>query len=303
MQSDNKISYAYQLPADRQLFYHPNGTDVIASKKEVVTLESGQKEIMTVFFRVSPEKLQQLKSSKNIQSNQKTVDEYKEILRSLGCDDNTIEKGVIQLKKETFNSKNDGSRKTPKLSEKKENELLRSKSLSHLAKLGKLVDKKAHREGTIDLDDVPIPANLAEDTFKSAKNSKKMLFIDETCQPYKYTPKYKIPPIEINKPRNAGPNPTANTAFSVQDVVNTSAPITTTDTTPGLPQADNTTNPQIPLIKKTKPKPLPKPSQRANNQQSKTEALRKPPPTMDEKRGKQLTSGEGITLPELPDDD
>lgn len=74
---------------------------------------------MTVFFRESPEKLQQLKSSKNIQSNQKTVDEYKEILRSLGCDDNTIEKGVIQLKKGTFNSKNDGSRKTPKLSGKK----------------------------------------------------------------------------------------------------------------------------------------------------------------------------------------
>jgi len=157
--------------------------------------------------------------------------------------------------------------------------------------------------GHVGLKYAPLPANLAEDTFKSAKNSKKMLFIDETCQPYKYTPKYKIPPIEINKPRNAGPNPTANTAFSVQDVVNTSAPITTTDTTPGLPQADNTTNPQIPLIKKTKPKPLPKPSQRANNQQSKTEALGKPPSTTDAKRGKQLTSGEGITLPELPDDD
>lgn len=303
MQSDNKISYAYQLPADRQLFFHPNGTDVIASKKEVVTLEGGQKEIMTVFFRVSPEKLQQLKNSENIQSNQKTVEEFKEILRSLGCDDNTIEKGVIQLKKETVNSKNDGSRKKPNPSEKKENELLRSKSLSHLAKLGKLVDKKARGEETTALDDVPLPANLAEDTFKTAKNSEKMLFIDEICQPYKYTPKYKIPPIEINKPRNAGPKQTANTPFSVQDVVNTSTPITTTDTTLGLPQADNTTRPQTNLTKKTKPKPLPKPSQRANNQQSKTEALSKQPSTMDAKTEKKLISGEGITLPELPDDD
>lgn len=173
MQSDKKISYAYQLPADRQLFFQPNGTDVIASRKEVVTLEGGQKEIMTVFFRVSPEKLQQLKSSKNIQSNQKTVEEYKEILRSLGCDDNTIEKGVIQLKKETVNSKNDDFRKKPNPSEKRESELLRSKSLSHLAKLGKLVDKKARVEETIVLDDVPLPANLAEDTFKAAKNPRK----------------------------------------------------------------------------------------------------------------------------------
>ena len=303
MQSDKKISYAYQLPADRQLFYQPNGTDVIASRKEVVTLEGGQKEIMTVFFRVSPEKLQQLKSSKNIQSNQKTVEEYKEILRSLGCDDNTIEKGVIQLKKETVNSKNDDFRKKPNPPEKRESELLRSKSLSHLAKLGKLVDKKARAEETIVLDDVPLPANLAEDTFKAAKKSEKMVFIDETCQPYKYTPKYKIPPIEINKPRNAGPKQTGDTPFSVQDVVNTNTPITTTDTTLALPQADNATSPQTPLTKKTKPKPLPKPSRRAKNQQSKIEALSKQPSTVDTKTEKKPISGEGITLPELPDDD
>ena len=303
MQSDNKTSYAYQLPADRQLFFQPNETDVIASKKEVVTLEGGQKEIMTVFFRISPEKLQQLKRNKNIQSNQKTVEEYKEILRSLGCDDNTIEKGVIQLKKQTVNSKNDSSRKNPKPSEKKENELLRSKSLSHLAKSSKLVDINALREKTVVLYDVPLPANLAENTFKTANNSEKMLFIDEKCQPYKYTPKYKIPPIDINKPRDAGLKQTGNTPFSVQDVVNTNTPITTTDTTLALPQADNTTSPQTTLTKKTKPKPLPKPSQRAKNQQSKIEALSKQPSTVDTKTEKKSISGEGITLPELPDDD
>ena len=66
MQANNNFVYAYQLPSNRQFFEEPNDTDVVASKMGEITLENGDQCVAIIFFRESPEKLDELKKNMKI---------------------------------------------------------------------------------------------------------------------------------------------------------------------------------------------------------------------------------------------
>ena len=237
MQASNNIVYAYQLPSNRQFFEEPNNTDVVVSKMGKITLENGDQCVAIIFFRESPEKLDELKKNMKINTNQKTIDEYKTLLLSMGNDLAVIEKSLLKIKSAAIKSNRKPLQNLSATSSGKgagndvEKKLLRSKSLKNIVNTGEILSQKAKEKANLLFGDIPVPANIFESTIKNKRNTDKVILINENNQPYKYVPKHAPTKIDIFKPRELKNNQAPKNVVSNQVATGTDVHPPTTTTT------------------------------------------------------------------------
>ena len=325
MQASNNTVYAYQLPSDRQLFSTPNDTDVLVSKMEKITLKNGNQCIAIVFFRADPEKLDALKKNMKINTNQKTIEEYKTLLHSMGMDSAVIEKGLAQIKSSAIKAKRSQPHGTSARSSEKEpnsetgKKLLRSKSLRDLVNAGEIVSQRAKEKANAIFGDIPIPANIFESSIRNKRDN--IFLINENNQPYKYTPKNEPTKVDIFKPRMPKNTPTPNDTSANQVTTTTTTTTTTTNTDAANDYIAKTgyqsvtSAPETTTLKpgeksaekkidtKERPKPLTKRPIRSMDQASQSKLPNTPSTTPEKKIENDRISGSNITLPELPDDE
>jgi hypothetical protein len=313
MQPSNNAAYAYQIPSNRQFFAKPNDTDIIVSKTEQATTESGRLHSVTVFFRTSPEEADALKKSGKIHSNQKTIDDFKTLLQLMGYDRLTVEKGLLQIRKVVVTSRA-GIRETTRPPEVQErgkntgNKFLRSTSVKNIARTGELISQKVKDTATIAFGNLPIPANTFEGLIKEKQSTGTIKLVDENNKPHKYKPTYDITQINIHKPREAQSGASSNAA----KVVATTTTTTSTDSpvsTPSAAAPDGTfaehaqqQGRKQPAQIGRKSKPLPKRPTIRHQQESpvKNNAVTS---RSAEKQDTKLISSADLHLPELPDDE
>jgi hypothetical protein len=296
----NKVIFAYQTDPRRILKSDTAPNQILASKKEKVTLLDGTEKKLTVFFVTTPEGLEKLgkESDATIHSVRQTVGKFKELMRERGNSYSAISDGLKMIHKHNLSEENqknmdafraevDG-KKLRKKEAPQPKELKRSLSMKDVKEKTVILNKKA--QDTLDLisDNISIPIDIFETSAAKAIKAGLMIRVDENGNLYNFTNK---------KTSDTNPPPSLSTRI-VQGTV------TQTQTLPAMPIASATsTNKPLPTPPKKTAKPLPTPPQQKTSSGKTASVASTPsaPNTFSQPINSSKHSASDIVLPDLPD--